>query len=290
MIIYRNSDEHDEDYEGYDVQFHFTTDNCPLDTTLYVMADGVGDPNLVGNINDYFYKLKETPYFLSVKAIVSRLKKSGFNPELAKNLNAMKLFICEENNTNELLAINFAHELGKDFNTLNLQYYNAVLFIPYIYEDNKVKKRGDIYITTPNGDRQLIDSGLPSEYRYTLTVQEVLQQEKTRVEFKAEHNTKVLSTFETTFSALSIEEVEIGRDDVTPYVTTHIESPGYHPVQDISTQIKETVCFQERQTRFYSSRSSASFNNHLFFDSQSLQGESNNSGHNCFDTRCNRVN
>lgn len=271
VVIYRSSDEQDEDYEDYDAQFHLTADNCPFNTTIYIMADGIGDPTLVGNINNYFHKLKETPYLLSVKAIASRLKNSGLNSELAKNLNSIKLFICEENNTNEQLTINFAHELGEDYNALTLHYYNAVLCIPHASEDKKVKKSGYIY-STKNGERQLIDSGLPSEYRFTLTVQEALQLEKTKMNFDVEQKANPMPSYEDNFTYLTIEEVEIDDEKVIPYLSSEIEFPDDEPAQDTYlTPPKETLQSQERQMIVYSSLSSVLFRNYTFFHPQSLE-------------------
>lgn len=182
IVIYREANEKNEDYDGYDVQFVFNEKNCSQNTTLYILADGTGDPTEVGNINSYFEKMRETPYFISVEMIAKRLKQCGLDANLAKNLKAIKLFICDENNTNEQLAINFAHELGKDYTTLTLHYYNARIFVPQVTEENpKAKKRGEVYFTQSNGKQQLIDSDFASEYRFALTVEEALQHKKSEI-------------------------------------------------------------------------------------------------------------
>ncbi|RMX21096.1 hypothetical protein EAS68_05160 [Legionella jordanis] len=181
VVVYRQPDEEDGDYEDYDVHFRFNSDNCPSDCTIYVLADGCGDPTRVININKYFYQRREEPYFLAIKTIAQRMKFCGLSAELASRVKAIKLFICDPNNSNKQLAINFAHELGARYNDITLQYYNAVLYSPKFSSNNpKSHKRAEVFPQNSNSVKP-IESRRASEYRRSITVSTALQKQMTNI-------------------------------------------------------------------------------------------------------------
>ncbi|CDZ78031.1 hypothetical protein BN59_02328 [Legionella massiliensis] len=221
IVMYRHPDETNEEYEEYDVHFQFSAENLPTNTTVYVIADGTGNPGYVTNTNQFFYqKHNDTPSFLPVEAIAWRMMQCGLTPELAQNLKVIKLYICDENDSNQKMALNFAYSLGEFYSEILLNFYKARLNIPMFYSLGTsplvARKYGEIF-SIEDGVEQLIESGFASQYRKDLLIRDALHMVKDeeyegvlaeRQRARAFENTDETSRLEEQISSLTIAETE----------------------------------------------------------------------------------
>ncbi|WP_133140402.1 hypothetical protein [Legionella genomosp. 1] len=164
IVTYRHFDETDNDYKEYADEFNFSEENCPKGSTVYVLADGTGQSEWVSNINSYYKTLGDDTYVLPVKLMAERLKTCGLTNQIASELKALNLYICEKNNSNRNLAVHFAQSLGKNYQSLNLFYYTATLIVafPYTHEDNDLNHRAEA------GSGECIERGTPKDFRQQL--------------------------------------------------------------------------------------------------------------------------
>ncbi|WP_392537176.1 hypothetical protein [Legionella sp. 227] len=218
VVIYRHPDENEEDYELYDgAQFKFNPQNVPANTVIYILADGTGDPDYVINVNQTFYeRLGQEPYQLSIDAVAWRMKQCGLTPELAQNLKAINLYICDENMTNDRLATYFAQELGEQYKDLTINYYSATVYVPRpIVTDQgekRIKKTAYFNIQLEDGKTRLVKAGYAHEHKHSIKVSDVLAQERS-INYSADsREAKALSlpTFRElslTSSSVVIEEI-----------------------------------------------------------------------------------
>lgn len=179
IIIYRRPDEIDSDYNNYEeAGFKFSLENCPENSSVYILADGMGDPNHVLNSNVFYRKyLDENPYVLSMKSIAWRLKESGFTETFAKKVKSLKLYVCEERDSNQALALNLAHALGEEYHFLNLAYYKAKLSIPshFTSDETTFLKKGAIKDIIINNKLVSRKTSKASEERHLLNIGESMQ-------------------------------------------------------------------------------------------------------------------
>ncbi|MCE3043805.1 hypothetical protein [Legionella sp. 16cNR16C] len=169
IVTYRHFDETDNDYEEYVDEFKFSEKNCPKGSTVYLFADGIGQSQWVSNINSFFKRSGEDTFVLSVNAVAGRLKACGLTDQMANDLKALKLYICETNNSNRNLAAHFAQSLGKRYENLNLFYYTATLAVafPYTHEYNNLNNRAE------SGSGETIEAGNPKKFRHKLDLNSI---------------------------------------------------------------------------------------------------------------------
>ncbi|PWY54189.1 hypothetical protein DGG96_18445 [Legionella qingyii] len=178
IVIYRHPDENEEDYEYYDqAQFNFTQENLGDNAIIYILADGTGDPDHVININQAYYQyLSQEPYELSIHAVAWRMKQCGLTPELAQNTKAINLFICDENDTNDQLAVYFAQGLGQHYKDVTINYYSATVHVPMLVSlngvDYETKKLARFY------SNSTVKVGYAHEHKHTLKVRDALMQKE----------------------------------------------------------------------------------------------------------------
>ncbi|CAM2840574.1 Uncharacterised protein [Legionella steigerwaltii] len=184
IVMYRHPDENEQDFEDYDLaQFCFTQENLTSDSVIYVLADGTGDPEHVINVNQYYYKhLTQEPYQLSIDAVAWRMKQCGLTPELAQNLKAINLFMCDEDNNNDQLAAYFAQELGEKYKNVAVNYYSAIVNLPRLVlnaqGDQEVKKLASFAIYLNDGSTKFVKAGYAHEHKHSLKVSDALAQER----------------------------------------------------------------------------------------------------------------
>ncbi|WP_131794935.1 hypothetical protein [Fluoribacter gormanii] len=213
IIIYRHPDENEEEYEYYDqAQFSFTQENLGDNAIIYILADGTGDPDHVININQAYYQyLSQEPYELSIHAVAWRMKQCGLTPSLAQNTKAINLFICDENNTNDQLAVYFAQGLGEHYKDVTINYYSATVHVPQLVSlngvDYETKKLAYFH------SNATVKVGYAHEHKHTLKVSDSLMQKESPHATDTDSlksKARALPTFRELTSAassLSIEEI-----------------------------------------------------------------------------------
>ncbi len=217
IVMYRHPEENEEDFEDYaEAQFNFTQENIASDTVIYILADGTGDPNHVINVNQAYYeRLSQEPYQLSIDAVAWRIKQCGLTPQLARNLKAINLFICDEDNNNDQLAVFFAQTLGKKYKELTINYYSATVYIPQLILNdgvNAIKKQAYLHIPSNDGTTKLVKAGFAHDHKHALKVSSALTQQKSSLHSTDSRKSKAqpLPTFKELTSAtysVSIEEI-----------------------------------------------------------------------------------
>ncbi|KTD68229.1 hypothetical protein Lste_1387 [Legionella steelei] len=181
IIVYRHPDENEQDYDGYDVQFKFTQENLTSDTVIYVLADGTGDPDYVINVNQVYYEFfAQEPYQLTTNAVAWRLKQCGLTPELTRNLKAINLYICDENNNNNQLATYFGQELGDGYKEVTVNYYAALVYIPQPMLNEQgsldIRKRACLNSYDNDGGVKLVKAGYAHDHKHSIKVSDALIQ------------------------------------------------------------------------------------------------------------------
>jgi hypothetical protein len=104
---------------------------------------------------------------LNIDDLVKRMREDGFTPEMANKLKDIRLYVCDAAKESKYRAYNFILQLGSEFNSLHVSYYNAVISSPM----NGPHK----FAASLSGSDQ-IDKilGRASAYKDTLLVRDVL--------------------------------------------------------------------------------------------------------------------
>lgn len=184
IVMYRHPDENTEDYDDYpEAQFNFTLENLDHDTVIYILADGTGDPRHVVNVNQIYYEhFSQEPYQLPIDAVAWRMKQCGLTPQLAQNLKAINLFICDENNTNDQLAAFFARGLGKKYKEVTINYYSSTVYIPQLISRDgidDIKKLACLHIPSHDGTIKLVKAGYAHDHKHKLETSDAFTQQET---------------------------------------------------------------------------------------------------------------
>lgn len=179
IVIYHQDNKNtNNSYEDHQVHYSFSSKLCSNNAVLYVLADGIDTPNIVGNLNSRDIELGEEESLLTIERVVHRLIESGLTPKLAQNLSSIKLFMCDYHHVSRERAVNFARALGEDYKDLTLFYYSAGISHPRFSNKTpnqvKAQKVAKKLVVDKNGLSKLVDAGTPSEHRHQLNVGKVL--------------------------------------------------------------------------------------------------------------------
>ncbi|MCE0724383.1 MULTISPECIES: hypothetical protein [Legionella] len=247
IVMYHHPDENAEDYDDYpEAQFHFTPENVDPDTVIYILADGTGDPRCVVNVNQVYYEhFSQEPYQLPIDAVAWRMKQCGLTPQLAENVKGINLFICDENNTNDQLAVFFAQGLGKKYKDVAINYYSSIVYIPQPISSDKVKKLAYLHIYSSDGTTKQVEAGYAHEHKHTLNVSDAFTQEESSYHCLRKSKALLLPTFRelsSTRCSLSIEEI-IDTEDTQFRSDQELKSPTItfpEDEQDTENEINST--------------------------------------------------
>ncbi len=260
IVMYRHHDEKKEDYEYFDqAQFTFTKENLGDQAKIYILADGTGDPEHVVNINQAYYQyLSQEPYELSIHSVAWRLKQCGLTSKLAQNVEAINLFICDENNTNKQLAVYFAQGLGEHYKGTTINYYSAVVYIPALISlngvDYETKKMAQFYQNTVS------KIGYAHEHKHALKISDALmQQGSSNASDSLQSKARALPTFKEIIAAGTVniteifdsEDTEQSVAQITPFVVfpdeeTDVDYDAEEVLPQIQTQSTALIVWQDR--------------------------------------------
>lgn len=139
IVLYHNNKMLSLKESNLTIHTQFSEQTVTPNTTIYLLAHGLGDARWISNTET----MQDDTYNLPIELAAKRAKAMGLTPEMANNLKAFSLFICETSNrqSTRSLAIAFAHELGIQYEYLSLNYYSAKVLTPTLGLDHKVKKR-----------------------------------------------------------------------------------------------------------------------------------------------------
>lgn len=258
IIMYRdnkNPKHTDNSYADYKGVTHSISENdLTPNSVIYIIADGTGDPDLVTNLN---FSDDGDLYCLPIDLVATRIKEMGLTRDIASWLKSLKLYICDENRTNKILAQSFAHALGSDYNYLDIHYYTSVVTTPqekeiYLKSQSKSLKITKKFARDPNDVINVI--GFASEHKVITNVSTLIQSALThRSTFTTlmitdllKKNKAALLMSENKCSPITIEDISPGN---TPIYSATVSTPVIEEIDDdpisITSSLAQLSIFSE---------------------------------------------